>query len=1159
MSQPADPTGPPLANGLFRSAAAMRAAHNELIQRRREQGINARPITMSGEEGRALTAFANDAIAFVRGGCRTGAILDDEEERMGAQSMLIFWANFLQRIGYDIDESVLADFDPSMAPDLPEDLCPYLGLDSFRESDRRRFFGRAQLTQQFVQRLESARSLLVVGPSGSGKSSLVRAGLLPALRDGTLPGSAGWRYLPPMIPSTDPILSLARAIYPDARSYQALEIARRLRDDPESVLAMIGGDSGAPAVLLVDQFEELFTLAEREADRAAFIRAILAIVGAAAPQHRIVLTMRSDFETFALAVPELKPLVEETRAPVTPLSPAELREAIEAPAQDIGLKFESGVVDLLVQELAGEPAGLPLLQFTLLKLWEQREHNRITLAAYERVGGGRQALARSADAFYEALIPEDQVSTRRILLRMVRPGDGLEVTSSRVRLDELSVGGEDPGRINRVIQKLVAARLVRLTHDEAGRPSQLEVSHEALVRNWPRLVGWLEDEKLALATRRRLEQRAQEWQRLGSGSAGLLDETQLREAEHWVASPEALYLGYDPVLARLIVASSEALREAEDAREAIRERELAQARALAEEQRARAEAEAARADSQRRSAVWLRVLLAGMAALAVAALYLGTQAIASAARETSLKATAVLSAATNASLAATSDALRQTAEAQSELERSLGRTAVAAQGEAQRSAEQANIQRIAAETQRNLARAGELSAQAQEALASRPQRGLLLAVAAAQVGDSPAEIASAALIAALARTDGVGIGMAPGPIVAAAMTADGALLASADESGTLALWDAAADPGAALLATVRDLGEAARFAALSDDGRWAAIAGTARALVYPIKASAGIDAPKELTNLPENISALGIGPASPGGPRWLIIAGGDGSIRGWRLDGAALSGPTLFSSAEQPTGAIRALAFSPDGRWLASGGADRVTRLWDLTATQAANRFVTRLNPRAGAITALAFSADSRWIAAGAADSTIHLWRVGGGGFSSGPFVKTGPIGSITALVFSPDGAWLLSGSSDRNARLWSADAFATNGAEAVVLTGHSQAITALAFSPDSLLAVTASSDRDILIWPIRLLRAEPYRLHGHEQTVQALLATSDGLLSAGRDGQLRRWDLPPRTADQRAAFVAGLSLDDQMRDACLAAGRRLTDEEIRQFFGDAPAALPCQ
>ncbi len=246
---------------------------------------------------------------------------------------------------------------------------------------------------------------------------------------------------------------------------------------------------------------------------------------------------------------------------MTPLNAAELREAIERPAELVGLKFEEGVVDALINALLGEPAALPLLQFTLLKLWESREHNRVTKEAYRQLGGGLSALARSADEFYMKLIPEEQVTVKRILLRMVRPGEGLEVTSSRVPRKALYKGSDAADRIDRVLDKLIQRRLVRLT-ESGSSDAQVEVAHEALVRNWPRLVEWLEEERAAINMRRRLETKSAEWMRLGQGKSGLLDDVQLHEAKRWLESAEAAYLGYDESLPALVEASGKAIEEA---------------------------------------------------------------------------------------------------------------------------------------------------------------------------------------------------------------------------------------------------------------------------------------------------------------------------------------------------------------------------------------------------------------------------------------------------------------------------------------------------------------------------------------------------------------------------------------------------------------------
>jgi hypothetical protein len=215
---------------------------------------------------------------------------------------------------------------------------------------------------------------------------------------------------------------------------------------------------------------------------------------------------------------------------LTPLDAGELREAIEKPAELVGLKFEEGLIDKLINDVLGEPAALPLLQFTLLKLWEHRERNRITQQAYKKLGGGRRALSNSADEFYNKLIPEDQVTCKRIFLKMVRPTEGLEVTSSRIPLKELDQIGEASDRVERVLKKLIEARLVRQTEGNITNDTQVEVAHEALIRNWHQLMEWLEDERDSLRQRLRLRIAAEQWQEQKRDKSFLLRGIGLEEA-----------------------------------------------------------------------------------------------------------------------------------------------------------------------------------------------------------------------------------------------------------------------------------------------------------------------------------------------------------------------------------------------------------------------------------------------------------------------------------------------------------------------------------------------------------------------------------------------------------------------------------------------------
>ncbi len=329
-----------------------------------------------------------------------------------------------------------------------------------------------------------------------------------------------------------------------------------------------------PWVVVIDQLEELFTLCDDEATRQAFAQSLRDLVDVPHPRHIVLLTLRSDYEKDVKRLPTLYPLFESGQVRVTPLIASELREAIEKPAELVGLKFEEGLVDALVYDLLGDPAGLPLLQFTLLKLWESRDHNRVTREAYGELGSGRSALANSAQKFFDKeLSPEEQVTAKRILLRMVRPSESLEFTSSRVRRETL-YQTEDPGRVERVLDKLAGAHLVRLTRGKTPADDQVEVAHEAMVRNWPTLMKWLEDERAQFLVRRRWEAQAEEWVRLGRGGSGLLDEVQVFEVERWLQSADAVRLGYSETLPHLVRASREALERRRAQEEAARQQKM---------------------------------------------------------------------------------------------------------------------------------------------------------------------------------------------------------------------------------------------------------------------------------------------------------------------------------------------------------------------------------------------------------------------------------------------------------------------------------------------------------------------------------------------------------------------------------------------------------
>ena len=593
----------------YSSLAELKATHSSLLKRYGE---------FDNPESLGTQPQPPDLMAqvqeFIQRGRATGAMLDNLDDRWDSQGLLDYWATVLYQAG---DPEIkahgrtsLEEFDPALAPELTEDKCPYLGLDAFQESNQQYFFGRDFLVKNLLELLRQQHLLIVIGPSGSGKSSLVLAGLLPALKQGQLPGSQTWRYFEPLIPGADPLISLARRVKPVAEN--AAWTARQVelfKQDPTQLRRLLEAQSSAPTVLIVDQFEELFTLTNDLSAARAFCDNLLHLV--TDTPHIVILTVRSEFEAQVARLGDFFAPFQAGRFQVTPLSASQLREAIEKPADLAGLKFEAGLVDALVNDILGEPAGLPLLQFTLLELW-RRQKNRVTWQSYKDLGGVREALTHEADRFYAKLLPQEQSVVRRVLTRLGWTDGGVEVLRNRVTRDVLHKAGGSPDSTDRVLGKLVKARLLRLTKDElaaSGQTSlndQFEVAHEALIRNWRSLVRWLEEERETMRQRLRLRAAAEQWRTHDKDPGGLLGGSLLAEAlnYHDLDKLEEEFVQTSQAAAEAAEREAKAAqqREAE-----ARQRELEQARELAEAERQRAE-EQRRANRRLRwavAALWL--------------------------------------------------------------------------------------------------------------------------------------------------------------------------------------------------------------------------------------------------------------------------------------------------------------------------------------------------------------------------------------------------------------------------------------------------------------------------------------------------------------------------------------------------------------------------
>ncbi len=433
------------------------------------------------------------------------------------------------------------------------DVPPYPGLAAFREQEAAFFFGREKLIKPLAERLGTRRCLFLVGPSGCGKSSLVFAGLLPALRAGEAPGSESWRFAT-LRPGESPLRSLAEALAQVlAASIPRDDLEKALHETPDRISDWVEDDlrEAGPLVLIVDQLEELWTLCDDEDERGLFALRLMAGL-ASLRLLRLVLTLRADFIHRALEQQDLARLLQNHQFVLHPLDREELRRTIEEPARRAGLAFEPGLVDVILDDVEGQPGALPLAQAVLARLWERRQRGFLTHEVYQRLGGAQATLSNRAETVFDELDEDDRRLARQILLRLVQIGEeGVPTTRRLAFLEELVLAPGERDAVERVVDRLAQARLVRVgekklpepTGEEraggaedsgrGGRGVTVELVHDALIVHWERLRAWIDEERESLRYEQRLYEMAFAWQLAQRDSEHLLGESRLAEATAW--------------------------------------------------------------------------------------------------------------------------------------------------------------------------------------------------------------------------------------------------------------------------------------------------------------------------------------------------------------------------------------------------------------------------------------------------------------------------------------------------------------------------------------------------------------------------------------------------------------------------------------------------
>jgi WD40 repeat protein/DNA-binding SARP family transcriptional activator len=884
---------------------------------------------------------------------------------------------------------------------------PYKGLRAFDEVDAADFFGRADVVDELLARLRHddlrGRLVLVVGGSGTGKSSVVRAGLLPRVRGGDLPGSRRW-FVTTMLPGSSPFKELAESLRRVA-VVETAGLAERLAEDPGGIDRVLRRlvPEGGQLLLVVDQFEELFTLAS-EHERRAFLDGLTHAVSAPDSRLRVVATLRADFYDRPLAVQGFGAAVNEATVTIAAMSPADLEAAVVEPTERVGGQVERALVAELVNAVVDEPAALPSLQFTLYELAERSPDKRLSLAAYRELGGVDGAIAARAELLYSSLDDDERAMVRHLFERLVVVGAEGEATRRRATRTDLS-GHLANERLEATIDRWAQARLLTLDRHPQTRVPTVELAHEALLREWPRLRDWITENREALIVLGHLREAATSWEELDRDPGTLYRGTRLDVALD-VAHGRS---GELPPLEREFLDVSRLERDREQA------------------------AEADRVDRQARANRRLRIQLAAIAVALVVALVGGFIAFdqrRDAQRERRVATARELAAAADASIGEDAERAMLLALAAIDATRSSdGDTLPEAATALHRAVSASRILASFPGVGGNV----DWSPDGAIFVTEGPENTGVIDIRDAETGES------------LRSFHGHDIDLND-----VGFSGDGSMLATTGDDGAARVWD----PATGQMLFEFQLGEPGPVwgPSLSPDGSLVAA-------TFPDGITRVFDV--ATGDIALEFDVAGETAFSPDGTRLAI-----GLI--WDAEPVAIiadvaSGEELFrlsGNSDEGTGDVD---WSPDGRWIATAGRDAVVRIWD--AATGEQRFT--MTGHTSEVVGLDWSADSTRLATGSSDGTAKVSEVTGGGVRELlSFSARDTGGGLGGVAFSPDGERLMTGDAAINAvKIW--DARETGGGEwaNLVSVGSSGLPNRVAdFTPDGRRVLVGQADGSVSV-----------------------------------------------------------------------------------------------
>lgn len=903
---------------------------------------------------------------------------------------------------------------------------PYAGLAAFQRGDADRFFGRDRLVDDVVARVQNRRMVAVFGASGCGKSSVLMAGLLPRWQ----PDRGQCRavvFTPGPHPLEECAVRLAALAGRSAAAMKA-EFAADPGNLHLCVRQILADEPTDDFLLLVDQFEELFTVCADPAERAAFVGALTIAATTPTSRTRVVLGIRADFYGRCGDYPDLVDGLRDGQVLVGAMTSDELRVAVTGPAEAVGCRVETALVSRLVADATGQPAALPLVSHALRETWRRRQGAVLTLAAYEATGGIHHALARTADTVYGELSIDQRRVARQLFLRLIAPGEGTEDTKRRVRRDEID---ERPATLE-VLEKLAAARLVAVDRD------RIEIAHEALIRHWPRLRGWLDDDREVLRAHRQLIQATEVWEAHDQDRGSLLRGARLTTAEKLAAGEQVAFTDREFAFVRASVAA----RTDEQLAARRRVRRIRQLVALL--------------------AVLLLVacgsLLSSVRAQHAvteqrnAAIVGGVLRDADFARDTNpaLSLQLTLAAYRTEPSRRTRDALLATLASPyaSRIEgpgRSISNVVVSGNGNLLIAMGE-RASRLWDITDPHHPRALPPLLPGSLAAAFGPRHALVLATQnSIQVWDlqDPRRPRLVALSNTASRDR-------PNLSSAVAYRGDGRTVVTADGTGMTQLWDLTdiAQPRQRALITTGWPRSGLDANASVAFGRGGDLLAVASATAHSVQLWDVTDPgrPRLLTTAPGDYVAF-----APDG-RSLAVAGRRGSVQLW--DVADPQRPRTLATMTNPVGVV-SMAFEPGMRLFATGDVNGTVRLWDVTDSRQPVP-LTDLPGHTNAIQSTAFGADGNVLVTADADAVTRVWDL------SSTLIHHND--AVTVATVDHGGDLLVTGGRDHTARLWQID-----GDHSRHLTTLDSAFTpsAASFSPDDRTLVLAGYQGSTQVWDL--------------------------------------------------------------------------------------------